>query len=211
VTARPNVVAIVLAGGESRRFGTDKLAAALDGRPLLHHSLETVAAVADRTVVVVAPGAPLPSCPAELVARVSFSRDAETFGGPLAGLAAGLSALAPGADASAADAAIVLVVGGDMPWIVPAVLGLLVDALVADATLGAATLEADPPTALPMAVRPGLAGRAAEDLLRENRRALRGLLGRVPSIVVPSAAWRALDPGGRTLRDVDAPEDLRRH
>ena len=52
---------------------------------------------------------------------------------------------------------IVLVVGGDMPWIVPAVLLLLVDALVADTTLGAATLEADPPTALPMAVRPWLA------------------------------------------------------
>ena len=210
MTARSNMVAIVLAGGESRRFGTDKLAVDLLGRPLLHHALEAVAAVAVRIVVVVAPGAPLPSCPAELVARVSFARDAETFGGPLAGLAAGLGGLDPDAGASAAEPVIVLVVGGDMPWIVPAVLLLLVDALVADTTLGAATLEADPPTALPMAVRPWLAGPAAADLLGENRRALRGLLGRVPSIVMPSATWRPLDHDGRTLRDVDAPDDLPR-
>ena len=55
------VFALVLAGGASSRFGSDKLAATLDGRPLLHHALEAVAAVADRIVLVVAPGAPLPS------------------------------------------------------------------------------------------------------------------------------------------------------
>jgi hypothetical protein len=47
-------------------------------------------------------------------------------------------------------------------------------------------------------------------LLAENRRALRGLLRSVPSVVVSSAAWRAVDLGGRTLRDIDAPEDLPR-
>ena len=47
---------IVLAGGASSRFGSDKLAAPLDGRPLLHHALDAVAAVADHVIVVVGPG-----------------------------------------------------------------------------------------------------------------------------------------------------------
>jgi hypothetical protein len=30
----------------------------------------------------------------------------------------------------------------------------------------------------------------------------------VPASAVPSAAWRAIDPEGRTLRDIDTPGDL---
>ena len=44
----PAVSAIVLAGGASTRFGRDKLAEPVDGRPLLHHAAEAVAAVAPR-------------------------------------------------------------------------------------------------------------------------------------------------------------------
>jgi molybdopterin-guanine dinucleotide biosynthesis protein A len=61
---------------------------------------------------------------------------------------------------------------------------------------------------LPLAVRPSLAAPAVTGLLHEDRRALRGLLARVPSAVVPAQAWRALDPDGRTLRDVDTRDDL---
>src|SRR6478736_1513164 len=55
------VVAIVLAGGASTRFGTDKLASELDGRPLLHHALERAAEAADRIVLVLAPDAGVPA------------------------------------------------------------------------------------------------------------------------------------------------------
>ena len=199
------VTAIVLAGGASIRFGTDKLAAEVSGRPLLHHALAAVAAVADRIVVVVGPEAAGPSVPAELIGRVSFAHDAEPFRGPLAGLAAGLAALDEG---PGTGAAVALVAGGDMPWLEPAVLRLLVASLADDPGLGAATLEADPASALPMAVRTSLALPAAQALLAEHRRALRGLLARMPSTILPAATWRALDPSGRTLRDVDAPWDL---
>ena len=63
---------------------------------------------------------------------------------------------------------------------------------------------------LPLAVRPSIAGPVVDALLRDDRRALRALLDRVTVAVVPAATWRALDPDGRTLDDVDTPADLER-
>lgn len=221
----PEIVAIVLAGGASSRFGADKLAAALDGRPLLHHALEAVAGVTERIVVVIAPVAPAPSVPEALASRVVIARDATAYGGPLAGLAAGLAALdagpavqdAPAGDeaphttgAAAGPGAVVLVVGGDMPSLVPAVLRLLVETLAADPSLAAMTLAASAPAPLPMALRPGAARAAIDAILGSTagRRSLRALLDAVPAASVAPETWRPLDPAGATLRDVDTPDDL---
>ncbi len=226
-----DIVALVLAGGASSRFGSDKLAAQHDGRPLLHHALEAVAAVADRIVVVIGPEAPLPPVPEVLADRVAFARDAAALGGPLAGLAAGLAAVVEGIAAVVGEFAavgtpvpdeaphitgatagrneVVLVVGGDMPSLVPAVLRLMAEALAADQSLAAMTLAASAPAPLPMAVRAGAALRAIDAILASGgRRSLYTLLDGVPSAALPADAWRALDPVGATLRDVDAPSDL---
>ncbi|MFN8623891.1 MAG: NTP transferase domain-containing protein, partial [Chloroflexota bacterium] len=53
----PEVSAIVLAGGRASRFGADKLAASLDGVPLLHHAVRAVSAVPGATEVIVVAGA----------------------------------------------------------------------------------------------------------------------------------------------------------
>ncbi len=197
------VAAIVLAGGASTRFGTDKLAADLDGRPLLHHALDACGLVADRIVLVIAPERPAPAVPPALADRIAVVRDPIAHRGPLAGLAVGLEAIP--------DAEIALVAGGDMPALVPAVLRLMVGRLLAVPPVAAITLAADPPSSLPMAVRPALALAAARRLLAEDRRALRGLLDRLPSTVIAADAWQALDPAGRTLNDVDTPGDLPPH
>jgi molybdenum cofactor cytidylyltransferase len=47
--------AIVLAGGAASRFGGNKLAADLEGRPVLEYALRAVAAVASPVVLVVGP------------------------------------------------------------------------------------------------------------------------------------------------------------
>ncbi len=105
---------------------------------------------------------------------------------------------------------IALVVGGDMPTLVPAVLRLLVDGLAADPELAAMTLEAPHPSPLPMAVRPGAALAAIDQILGSTgRRSLRALLDFVPSATLPATTWRALDPAGVTLLDVDTPADIR--
>jgi molybdopterin-guanine dinucleotide biosynthesis protein A len=196
-----SVVAIVLAGGASRRFGSDKLAATLDGRPVLHHALDAVAPFAGSIVIVIPPEAPEPDLPPALVSRIVLAHDLALHEGPLAGLAAGLAACPP-------ETEVAIVVGGDMPTLQPDVLRLLAVALDADPALGAITVEADPAAILPMAVRPSVAAPAVAALLTENRRALRGLLAAVPSAVIPAAQWRAQDPDARTLRDIDLPVDL---
>jgi molybdopterin-guanine dinucleotide biosynthesis protein A len=197
--------AIVLAGGASSRFKGDKLEAELRGRPVLHHALAAAAEVAPDLVLVIGPRAHPPRLPEALAARTTIARDREEHQGPLAGLDAGLATLvrSPGDRAGVA-----VVVGGDQPWLAPAVLGLMVATLEADPELGAVTLEARPPASLPMVVRPALVAPVVAILLREGRRALRSLPDRVPTVVVGAAAWRPLDPGGDTLRDVDLPEDL---
>lgn len=193
--------AIVLAGGASSRFGGDKLAADFEGRPVLEHVLRAAAVVANPIVLVVGPDDPVPWLPGDLGVDVVPARDAVAHQGPLAGLAAGLAALTRPFD-------VAIIVAGDMPSVVPAVLDLLAGTLARDPSLGVACLEADPATPLPAAVRPSVAGPAAQALLAVDRRSLRGLLAAVPTAVVPAADWRALDPDGVTLRDVDTPEDL---
>lgn len=202
---REAIAAIVLAGGASSRFGADKMAARLDGRPLLHHALAAVDEVADTIVIVLAPGAEAVALP-PLHARTLLAHDPETHQGPLAGVAAGLAAL----DATAPDLDLVIVIGGDMPWVVPGVLTAMLATLDADPSLGVATLETEPLAMLPMAVRRAMVAPAAAALLAEGRRALRGILATVPATAVPAQAWRALDPGALTLRDVDRRGDLGR-
>lgn len=193
--------AIVLAGGESSRFGGDKLAAEFEGRSVLEHALRAAAAVANPIVLVVGPDDPVPWLPADLGADVVLARDAVAHRGPLAGLAAGLAALPRPVD-------VAIVVAGDMPTLVPAVLDLLAGELARDPSLGVVCLEADPASLLPSAIRPSVAGPAAAALLAADRRSLRGLLAAVPTVVVPAGDWRAIDPDGVTLRDVDTPADL---
>lgn len=187
--------AIVLAGGRSSRFGRDKLAEPIEGRPLLDHAIEAVQAVATDIVVVVAPGVTPGLAPG-----VRIANDTAAFEGPLAGLAVGLAALDPSIDRA-------VVVAGDMPTLVPAVLSCLIAAI--DPSSDVAILAvATGPVPLPMAVRPAAAGVAVRALLANGERRLRALPDAVPTCVIPEATWRLDDPAGRTLRDVDTPSDL---
>lgn len=193
------VSGIVLAGGASSRFGSDKLAAPFAGRPLLERAVEAAAGVTSEVIVVLAPGddRALPA------ARVPVRRavDPERHGGPLVGLLAGLEV---------AREPVVIVVGGDMPTLSTAVLGALVRAL--DATDGAADaavlIQRGTNRPLPAALRNGAATQAARRLIGEGERSLRRLLDALSARRLEEVEWRGLDPEGATLRDVDRPEDL---
>jgi molybdopterin-guanine dinucleotide biosynthesis protein A len=191
--------AIVLAGGRSARFGRDKLAEPLGGRSLLMHAIEAVTAVDTGLdlVVVAAPGAS-PTIPA----GARLVHDPRAFEGPLAGVATGLAALGPDTDR-------VVVVGGDMPGLVPAVLRLLASSLDDDPAVDLALLAGDDRARpLPSAIRRAAGLRAADALLVAGERRLRALADVLVTAVLPASAWRPLDPSGTTLGDVDTPDDL---
>lgn len=187
--------AIVLAGGRSSRFGRDKLAEPIDGRPLLDLAVEAVGAVASDVVVVIAP-ADRRTVPAG--ARIAH--DSKAFEGPLAGLAAGLEALEP-------DVERVIVVGGDMPFLAPPVLDRLLAGLGAPVTAVVLGTEGDV-APLPAAYDRRSASTAVEALLAAGERRLRALPLRLAASVVPAADWAGDDPTAATLRDIDRPEDL---
>ncbi|WP_311243553.1 NTP transferase domain-containing protein [Microbacterium sp. WCS2018Hpa-23] len=96
--ATPRIAAIILAGGRASRLGgAAKPLLDIDGRTLLDRA---VAAVADcEPIVVVGP-------PSPLQADVVWARETPSFGGPVAGIAAGLALI---------DSAEVYVLAADLP------------------------------------------------------------------------------------------------
>lgn len=193
-----HVTGIVLAGGASRRFGSDKLAAHIEGRPLLRHAVDAMALRAGSVVVAVQPGKlpglgdPRPTIP------VRFVEDPVAEGGPLVGLASAL-------EATTTESA--LVIGGDMPSVPASVLDLLLDRLGTGAD-AAILVDEGAPRPLPMAVRVAGARSAARLVLAEGRRSLLAMLDQIRVEAIPEAAWRSVDPAGDALLDVDRPADL---
>lgn len=115
--APQDLTVVVLAGGQSRRFGSDKLAAPLAGTTLLDHLIATLPEA--WPVVVVGE-------PRATARDVEWTREDPPGGGPLAGVEAGLDRVGTG---------LVAVVAGDMPY---AAAGLVV--------LAAALRDAGPET-----------------------------------------------------------------
>jgi molybdopterin-guanine dinucleotide biosynthesis protein A len=195
----PEISGVILAGGRSSRFGSDKLAARLEGRTLLDLAIAGVAAVAAEIVVVLAPGDDRTPEPIDRPVRLVV--DPERHGGPLVGLLAGLEAV---------DQPLTIVAGGDMPTLSAAVLGAMVRALEAsgpgwDAVVLASRGDRVP---LPAVVRTGAATTWARQLVGDGERRLRSLFERLPTRALEEGEWRPFDPDGATLRDVDQPGDL---
>lgn len=188
---------VVLAGGRSIRFGRDKLAEPYRGIPILHHAVLRVAEVCDEVVVVLASGAPEPRLPADVSVRVA--RDASEGEGPLAGALAGLLEV---------RTELALVAGGDMPDLQPPVLRELLRAASEGSAGATAPAEGDGYRPLPCVVGVEPARELARVLLDGGRRRLRDLLDAMGVAPIDEAAWRALDPEGRTLFDVDVEADL---
>ena len=178
------VAAIVLAGGRSRRFGSDKLAAVVDGRPLLDIA---IAAAMDTASMVVVVG-PIER---ELPAGVLVTREEPAYAGPFAAVAAGLELV---------DAEVVLVVAGDL--LSPGrALAALLTALVEEPAVDAAVLLDS-------------AGRRQPLLAAFQVVALRGCVagvdpvGRAASELLDGLHVREVPDAGGWSRDVDTPADL---
>jgi molybdopterin-guanine dinucleotide biosynthesis protein A len=100
--------AIILTGGTSRRFGSDKSRALLASHSLLDEIF--LALPPDLPVIVVGPE------PINVVRTVIVTREQPAFGGPVAGIAAGLEIV---------ETELVAIIATDMPFVVPMLLQLI--------------------------------------------------------------------------------------
>jgi hypothetical protein len=85
------IAAIVLAGGRSSRFGSDKLTVPIDGKPMLEVVIDSLRPIVADILVVGAVGSK-PALPPD----VQLAVDRVEFEGPLSGLLSGLAVLARG-------------------------------------------------------------------------------------------------------------------
>lgn len=207
--AGPAVSACILAGGQARRLGgRAKPLIEIDGATILDRQLAVLAPRVDEVVVSVAPAAggtagaaPWPVAPA-WAARVRWVADATAGDGPLAGIAAALSAC---------RTPWVVVVAGDLPWLAPG----LIDLLVAEARAAGGDADAIAPRlgGLPeplLAAYAAPVGAIAARRIAAGRRKASGLLTDEGLRVrwLDEATLRAADPALASLRDIDTPADL---
>ncbi|WP_345752848.1 molybdenum cofactor guanylyltransferase [Microbacterium rhizophilus] len=185
----PPLRGIVLAGGRSSRLGgRHKPAIRVDGVPIVARAIAALReAGAEPLVVGEARSVP---------GGVPVVREDPPFAGPLAAVAAGLGALTPAPDG------VILLLGGDMPFVTAATLARLA-ALAAVAAGGAAYAEGGDGRAQPLCA-------AWDEAVLRARLATIGDPANLPLRVL----HETLDPArvhvpARELLDVDTPDDLR--
>jgi molybdopterin-guanine dinucleotide biosynthesis protein A len=173
---------------------------------MLQRVVRLLADVVSPIVVVAAPGQELPRLPGPLTpspsptvgeGRIVVTRDEREGRGPLEGLLAGLTAVAPHADAAYATSC-------DVPLLVPAFVRQMIERL-GDCEIAVAV---DGEFAHPLAAvyRTSVLPHIRE-LLAANRLRPAFLFERVKTCRVPVEELRAVDPQLTTLQNLNRPED----
>lgn len=185
------VTGIVLAGGQSTRFGSDKASAILGGRTLLAWVVEAFCAFADDVLVVAAKGQTLPHTGARIV------RDEFHEKGPLAGLVTGLAAAAND---------VCVAVSCDAPLVRPELLEHL--AVAVDSNAAAVAEVGGRWQPLPGAYRVDACLGLFRERVRGGRRSMMGALEAVNALVLDQAEVRRFDPELLSFRSANTPEEL---
>ena len=174
---------MVLAGGQSRRMGTDKAQALLGGRTLLDWVVAALSQVVSEVVVI----------GREAAGEIRSIPDADLGGrGPTAGIATGLTE---------GGGRPILVVGVDQPWVRPATLAAL---------LGVKPLPATPLDVryqITCAAYPAKSLPSLMEVAREER-SLQPEVPRLGGTVILPERWRSWGEDGRSWFSVDTPEAL---
>jgi molybdopterin-guanine dinucleotide biosynthesis protein A len=184
---------VILAGGKSTRMGLAKATLPFGPELMLQRVVRVLSSVVQPIVVVVASNQELPPLPAEIL----IARDEREARGPLEGLFAGLSALAPYAEAAYATSC-------DVPLLQPAFVQAMIDRL-GDADIAVPVEESfsHPLAAVyRTSVLPHIRELLATDQLRPAF-----LFDRVKTRRIPIDELRPFDPPLSTLRNLNRPED----
>lgn len=182
------VTGLILAGGQSRRFGSSKARHAVQGQPMLAHVYEALrAATARKPLISVRPGmGPFFSLEAQYV------EDCVSDAGPLAGLHAGLQAT---------ETPWLLAVACDMPFLTPAALRSLIEERTPETGAVVATTPGGRRQPLCACYRCDAVLPAVRRHLDDRRLALHALLGQLASV-------RAVSLPEAPLRNINERSDL---
>jgi molybdopterin-guanine dinucleotide biosynthesis protein A len=184
--------AVVLAGGESRRFGGDKRLAAWGNGRLIETAVHNAATVFTEVIVTAKRPTELSFLERPGVRVAADLYDAHALGGLLTGLALARSPH-------------VFALAGDMPLVRPSVArALWARRRRADAVVPRWNGRLQPLCA----VYARQCRAAGEAMAAENIFALRDLLDRVDLRVVEEDVLRLEDPKGLSFLDADTPEEL---
>jgi molybdopterin-guanine dinucleotide biosynthesis protein A len=197
------ITAAVLAGGRSRRMGTDKALVSVGGVPLVTRAVSPLASACARVLVVVSdPGA---LAGVEFPPGTSVITDSVAFQGPLGGLASALAA---------AETDWVFAVGVDMPFVRVDVLRMLWAQV---AHTDSREDPGSPQAVMPMSdegpqpllslYRVDCLG-AVQSMLAEGSLRVADLRERVRVLDVPMEMLQSVDPELLSVVNVNTAEDL---
>jgi molybdopterin-guanine dinucleotide biosynthesis protein A len=190
---RDRCALVVLAGGRSSRMGRPKAWLPFHGQPMLARVMDRLAPLFEERVVVQAPGQELPRVEARLV------EDEEPGLGPVAGLTVGLDAV---------TRPLAFAVSCDAPFIDSRVVADLVARCRPPYAVVVPMWEGRPQ---PLhAVYRADCAPIFRRLLAAGRRRPVDLFAEVPTLEVPEAEIRLLDPDGRSFMNTNTPEQWER-
>ncbi len=188
---------IILAGGDSKRIGTDKGLLDLDGKPLIQYVVESLKSVVDEIIVVVGSEERMPFYWQVLDANVKVVADMYDEGSPLIGLMTGLTN---------AKGEYAVVAACDMPFINSDLVDLLF--LLSYDLNGTLLIKpngwVEP---LPAVYKVGMSLKRASQLYMQGDLRIRKVLETLPDVArVPIERLRVLDPELRSFFDLDTRE-----
>lgn len=193
----PNAIAgVILAGGRSTRFGSDKASALLAGRPMLVWVASALAEACDEIVIVRAAGQTLPALDGIAATVVDDFAPAE---GPLIGAIAGLRA---------AKRDRCFLTSCDAPLLRPALVRCLAEALDETAVEAACPLLDGSQQPLVAAYDREAALAHCEAAYNAGERSLRQALARMTVRWVERAELLAPDPKLASFRNANTPAGL---
>lgn len=181
---------VVLAGGASRRMGTDKALMHAGNEPFVTRAVRTLARVC--TDVVVASG------DGHRLDHLGLAQVADTVedAGPLAGIAAGLIVAA---------SPLVAVLAVDMPSASPAIFRLLAGLWRGEAAVVPIAAGRWEPL---HAVWARSTGPLIEERLQAGDRAVRAVVRGLPVRFVAEGEWACAEPDGAFAANINTPDDI---
>ncbi len=193
--------AVVLSGGNSKRFGKDKALLELSGRPLILHVLDRITGVTEEIIVVAGSQSQLDQYSKFLPSTVKVVKDSYNIQSPLAGALTGFQH---------ARGKYTIMLACDTPFLSKKVVTFLLDLCIGkDATIPKWPNDYLEP--LHAIYRTNLAFKAVKEALERRRLNMVSMIKNLKEVnYVNVSALKKLDPELLTFLNINDPNDFKK-